>query len=53
MVMFLYWSLGIKTEPEIFGMILLIALIGNFVFCGQGFVVGLLVDDEDASKIVN
>mmetsp|Transcript_17415 Transcript_17415/g.26834 ORF Transcript_17415/g.26834 Transcript_17415/m.26834 type:complete len:129 (-) Transcript_17415:193-579(-) len=53
MVMFLFWGIGIETTPQTWGMIFLIAVAGNFVFAGQGFVVGLVVDNEDSCKIVN
>lgn len=53
MIFCTFFFLGIDTSYENLGMFLAYGLVSNFVFCGQGFCLGILVPDEDAVKIVN
>jgi len=53
MVLIVFWALGIDTSQKNFWELLLFSFIGNMVCCGQGYAIGTLVDDEDASKICN
>jgi len=52
-VLTLYWGLGFETHPDVFFLFLLFTTVASFVCCGQGFVVGVVVDDEDSGKVVN
>ena len=49
----MFWLIGIDTSLDNFGILLTYGLLGNFVFCGQGFFWGLAVPSEDNVKILN
>lgn len=53
MILCLFWLIGIDTSSQNFWILNAYGLIGNFVFCGQGFFWGLAVPDENNVKLFN
>ncbi len=45
--------MGIVTSAENFAYTISYGLMGNFVYSGQGYLVGILVTNDDSAKIVN
>lgn len=45
MVLSVFWLTGIDTEWENFLFFMSFGLLGNFVFCGQGFFMGIAFDE--------
>lgn len=53
MILAVFWCIDISTDIENFIYMMSFGLLGNFVFCGQGFFWGIAVTDEDRVKLVN
>lgn len=49
----LFWGIGIDTSALNFGWMMGFGVLSNVVFCGQGYFLGIAVDDEDRVKLVN
>ena len=53
MILILFWLLDINTSSVNFWWFVAYGVLSNFIFCGQGFFVGIMVMDADQAKIVN
>lgn len=53
MVVTIFWGIGINTSFENFRWMMAYGVISNYVFCSQGYFVGIAVDSEDGCKVVN
>ena len=53
MLMSIFWFIDIDTDIVNFLYIMAFGLMGNFVFCGQGFFWGIAVTNEDQVKLIN
>lgn len=53
MITTIFLGLGIDHNIENYSMMMLIAFLGNFVFCGQGYFMGTVISDENQAKSLN
>ena len=53
MILMLFWILKIDTSLENLAWFFAYGILSNFIFCGQGFFLGIMVLDESSVKIVN
>ena len=53
MILVLYWNLDIEETRDNFLWFCAYGILSNFIFCGQGYFLGIMVLDESAVKIVN
>jgi len=53
MILILFWLIDIDTSLNNFLWFMAFGLLSNFVFCGQGFFLGIMVLDESSVKIIN
>jgi hypothetical protein len=53
MILILFWNIGIITSRENFLWLLAYGLMGNFIYCGQGYFIGIMVTDAGAAKLCN
>ena len=53
MVMMLYYTTSIAENKDNLMWFLAYAQISNFIFCGQGFFLGIMILDEDTAKLIN
>uniref|UniRef100_A0A7S3FUI3 ABC-2 type transporter transmembrane domain-containing protein n=1 Tax=Strombidium rassoulzadegani TaxID=1082188 RepID=A0A7S3FUI3_9SPIT len=52
-IFLLFWNVGIVTDLENFYMLFAYATLASFVFCGQGFLIGTLIANEDQASQIN
>jgi hypothetical protein len=43
MIMMLFWNIGIDTSRDNFLWLLAFGLMGNFIYCGQGYFIGIML----------
>jgi ABC-type polysaccharide/polyol phosphate export permease len=53
LILLLFWGLGIEESIDNFFWFTAFSIASNFVFVGQGYFVGIMVNNEDAVKLVN
>jgi len=53
MILWLFWFISIDTSFENFIWFALYGNLSNFVFCGQGYFLGITFPDETNVKIIN
>ena len=53
MILVLFWLIDIDTDANNFLWFSAFGCLSNFIFCGQGYFLGILVLDESNVKIVN
>lgn len=53
MILILFWNIEIDTSANNFLWICCYGIMGNFLFCGQGYFLGVMVLDETAVKLWN
>lgn len=53
MILILFWGVSINTSFDNFMWLTTFGLIGNFLFCGQGYFVGSVIEDETGAKLCN
>ena len=53
MVLTIFWGIGINTSTGNFAWMMVYGVVANYVFCSQGYFVGITVDSEDGCKVVN
>jgi ABC-type multidrug transport system permease subunit len=53
MILILFWNIGIITDSNNFWWLMAFGLIGNFIYCGQGYFIGIMVNNEDSAKLAN
>ena len=49
----LFWLVGLETSMQNLGWFFLFGSISNFVFCGQGYFLGIVFLDESSSRLMN
>ena len=53
MIFILFWNLGIDTSQDNLLWLLAFGLMGNFIYCGQGYFIGIVVSDPASAKLAN
>ena len=53
MIILLFWTLDIKTTAENFLWMIAYGVISNTTFCAQGYLLGILFENEEVVKLVN
>ena len=53
MILILFWNLGIDTTQDNFLWLCAFGLMGNFIYCGQGYFIGIVVSDPGSAKLAN
>lgn len=53
MILVLFWNIGIDTSTENFLWLCAFGLMGNFIYCGQGYFVGIMVNESSSAKLTN
>jgi hypothetical protein len=53
MILILFWNIGIDTSQDNFLWLAAFGLMGNFIYCGQGYFIGIVVSDPASAKLAN
>jgi len=52
-ILIIFWTLDIETTAENFGWYVAYGLAANFYFAGQGYLLGILIPDENMVKVAD
>jgi len=53
MILFIFWGIGIEASNENFVLLMGFGILSNMVFCGQGYFMGIWINDEVSVKTMN
>lgn len=52
-VLFIFWGIGIVPSLDNFLHMIAFGILSNMVFCGQGYFMGIWINDENSCKTMN
>lgn len=53
MILIIFWNVGIDTSNQNLEWLFAFGLLGNFIYCAQGYFIGIVVNDPAAAKLTN